>query len=183
MLLEEIHRALPPRLGARFVEAPTLIAMESVLRACIDVDLAVAAALLLDHFHVAHRNRCILVAEMHLRGYLPLLVGVLGDLPAVIADRGRKAVELAGGEESNGAAHAEAHDGDWAFLLQLVDRGLRVAEHRAPIGIGDEFARVGDFVRRIDRWSRRGVALPPRCRRKPRRRPEWRRAPAGRGTA
>ena len=47
------------------------------------------------------------------------------------------------------AAHAEAHDRDRAFLLQLVDRGLHVAQHRAPVGIGDEFARIGDLVGRV----------------------------------
>ena len=34
-------------------------------------------------------------------------------------------------------------------LLELVDRGLRVVHHRAPVRIGDELARVGDLVRRI----------------------------------
>src|SRR5262245_17731114 len=116
VLLEEIHRALPGGLGARFMEAPALIAMEPVLRAGIDVDLGAAAALLLDRVHVARRNRRILVAEMHLRGHFRLLVGVLGNLPAVVADRSREAVELTGGEESDRAAHAEAHDGDRAFL-------------------------------------------------------------------
>src|SRR5262249_15862051 len=83
------------------------------------------------------------------RRLLWLLVGVLGDLPAVIADGSREAVELAGREKGDRAAHAEAHDGDRSFLLELVDRRLRVALHRAPIGVGDEFARIGDLVRRI----------------------------------
>ena len=26
---------------------------------------------------------------------------------------------------------------------------MRVAQHRTPIGVGDEFARIGDLVRRI----------------------------------
>jgi hypothetical protein len=36
-----------------------------------------------------------------------------------------------------------------ALLLELVDGGLRILEHRAPIRVGDVFARVGDLVRRI----------------------------------
>ena len=35
------------------------------------------------------------------------------------------------------------------LFLQFVDRGLHVAQHRAPIGIGDELARIGDLVGRI----------------------------------
>src|SRR5207245_9001920 len=87
MILDEIHGALPSRLGALAVEAAALVAMEAVLRVGVDVDLAVAAALLLDHLDVAHRDRGVLVAEMHLRRHLRLLVRVIGDLSAVIATR------------------------------------------------------------------------------------------------
>src|SRR5262249_39854243 len=144
-----IRWARPGRLCARAVEAAALVAMEAVLRVGVNVDFAVAAALLLDHLDVAHRDRGILVAEMHLRRDFRLLVGVLGDLSAVIADGSREAVELAGRQKGDRASHAEAHDGDRPFLLELVDRRLRVAQHCAPIGIGDEFARIGDLVRRI----------------------------------
>src|SRR5262249_56411259 len=81
VFLEKIHGARPGRLGARAVEAPALVAVEAVLRVGVDVDLAVAAALLLDYLDVAHRDRGILVAEMHLRRHLRLLVGILGNLP------------------------------------------------------------------------------------------------------
>src|SRR5512139_54049 len=149
MLLEEVHGALPRGLGARLVEAPALVAMEAVLRIGIDEYLTVAAALLLDHLDVAHRNGSVLLAEVHLRRHFRLLVGILGDLPAVIADGGGETVELAGREEGDGAAHAEADDGDRPILLQFVDGGLRVLEHRPPIRVGDVFARIGDLVRRI----------------------------------
>src|SRR5216684_7217038 len=149
VLLEEVHGALPGGLGARLIVAPALVAMEAVLGAGIDVNLAVAAALALDRVDVAHRDRGVLVAEMHLGRHLRLLVGVLGDLAAVIADRGGEAVELAGREEGDGAPHAEAHDRHRSALLELVDRGLHVLEHRAPIRIGDELARIGNLVRRI----------------------------------
>src|SRR5262249_26600741 len=149
MFLEELRGALPGRLGARAMEASALIEMEAVLRVGVNVDFAVAAALLLDHLDVAHGDRGILVAEVHLRRDFWLLVGVLGDLSAVIANGSREAVELAGRQKGDRASHAEAHDGDRPFLLELVDRRLRVAQHRAPIGIGDEFARIGDLVRRI----------------------------------
>src|SRR5262249_22420818 len=72
VLLEEIRGALPGGLGACLVKAPTLVAMEAVRGAGIDVDLAVAAAFLLDDLHVAHRDRGVLVAEMHLCGHLRL---------------------------------------------------------------------------------------------------------------
>ena len=123
--------------------------MEAVLRVGIDIDLAVAAAFLLDHLDVAHRNRSVLLAEMHLHRHFRLLVGVLGDLPAVIADGGGQTIELAGREEGDGAAHAEADDGDRPILLEFVDGGLRILEHRTPIRVGDVLARIGDFVRRI----------------------------------
>src|SRR3954467_2043643 len=102
MLLEEIRGALPGGLGARLVEASALIAMEAVLRIGIDEDLAVAAALLLDHLDVGHRDGSVLLAEMHLRRLFGFLGGFLGDLPAVIADRGGQAVEFAGREEGDG---------------------------------------------------------------------------------
>ena len=78
VLVEKIHGALPGGLGARFMEAPPLVAMEAVPRARIDVNLAVTTTLFLDRLDVSHRDRRILVAKMHLRGYLRLLIGILG---------------------------------------------------------------------------------------------------------
>src|SRR5579863_1793300 len=123
--------------------------MKTVPGVGIDVDLAIAAAFLLDRLDVAHRDRGVLLAEMQLCRHLRLLVGILGDLAAVIADGSRETVELDGGQERDGPAHAEADDADRAVLLGRLDRGLRVAHHRAPVRIGDEFARAGDLVRRI----------------------------------
>jgi hypothetical protein len=47
------------------------------------------------------------------------------------------------------AAHAVAYDGDGTILLELVDGGLGILEHRIPVGVGDELARIGDLVGRI----------------------------------
>src|SRR5919204_266978 len=54
VLLEKIHGALPGCFGARFVETAALIAMETVPRAGVDVDLRVAAALALDYLDIGH---------------------------------------------------------------------------------------------------------------------------------
>src|SRR5262249_47390990 len=47
------------------------------------------------------------------------------------------------------SAHAVADDGDRAFLLAFVNRRLSVLEHRIPVRIGNELARVGDLIRRV----------------------------------
>src|SRR5580698_1008400 len=118
MLLQERCRALPSEFGGRLVVAAALVAMKTVLRVGIHVDLAIAAALLLDDFDVAHRDRRIFLAEMQLRRHVRLLVGVLGDLAAVIADSGRQPVELSSGKEGDRAAHTEADDGYRTVLLR-----------------------------------------------------------------
>ena len=79
--LQERHRALPGELGARLVEAAALVAMEAVAGDLIDVDLAVAAALLLDRLDVAHRDRLSVSPKCICAGHLRLLVRVLGDRP------------------------------------------------------------------------------------------------------
>ena len=56
VLLQECGRSLPGELGRRFVVAAAFVAKEAVLRVGIDVDLTIAAALLLDRLDVAHRN-------------------------------------------------------------------------------------------------------------------------------
>ena len=73
-------------------------------------------------------------------------------------------LSLAGGQERDGAAHAEADDGGGPAFLRLVDGGLHVAHHRAPIGIGDELAGVGDLVRRIAALEIRLLAVEQRRR-------------------
>ena len=50
------------------------------------------------------------------------------------------------------------------FFLQFVDRGLHVAQHRAPIRIGDEFARIGDLVGRVAAFEIRLLAIEHRRR-------------------
>ena len=44
-------------------------------------------------------------------------------------------------------------------FLSVVDRGLHVAQHRAPIRIGDELARVGDLVGRVAAFEIRLLAV------------------------
>ena len=82
-------------------------------------------------------------------GTLRLVVGEADDGAAVIADRGRQARQFGRRGIGDAAAEAEADDADRPDTLDRIDRGLGVAQHRRPVGIGDEFARVGDFVRRI----------------------------------
>src|SRR5208337_3929426 len=119
-----LHGALPGELGAGFMEAAALVAMEAVRGARIDIDLAIPAALLLDCLDVAHGDRRILIAEMHEDGHLRLLVGVLCDLAAVIAYGSGQAIEPAGGKERNGTTHAETHDRYRAAALEFVDGSL-----------------------------------------------------------
>src|ERR1700736_6343986 len=94
VLGEPGERALGAELGARLVVARALLADEAVAGR-IDVDVAVRP-LLADDLDVRHRDRLVLLAEMQLGRYLRLLVGILGDLPAVEADRRRQPLELAG---------------------------------------------------------------------------------------
>src|SRR5262249_26568285 len=109
MLGQKRYCPLPGELGGLGVVAGALVAMKAVLRFGLDVDSAIAPAFLFDHFDVAHRDRGILLAEMHLRRYFRFFIRVFGDLAAVIADRGREAAEPARGEERDGAAHAETY--------------------------------------------------------------------------
>src|SRR5262249_34417828 len=119
MLAQEVHGPLPSGLRAVRMKASTLVAMEAVLGLGIDEDFRIAAAFLLDGLDVGHGDRRFFPAKMHKGRLFRPLVGFFCVLPAVIADGGREAVELAGGEKGDGAAHAEAHDGDWAVLLEV----------------------------------------------------------------
>src|SRR5947209_5550775 len=92
MLGEEVERARPGDLGALLVVARALVAVEAVLRAVIDEDLAVGATLLLDRVDVGHRNAGILLAEVHHGRRLRLLIGGTSDHAAVIGDRSTNAV-------------------------------------------------------------------------------------------
>ena len=53
---------------------------------------------------------------------------------------------------------------DRPAFLEFVDRGLNVAQHRAPIRIGDEFARIGDLVGRVAGFEIRLLAVEHRRR-------------------
>src|SRR5262245_49473712 len=101
---------------------------------------------------------------MHLRRDFRFFVRVLGDLAAVIADRSRESVESASGQERDRAAHAEAHDADRTVLFQFADRRLHVAQHRLPIGAGDELARIGNLVGGVAGFEIRLLAIEHRRR-------------------
>src|SRR5262249_40309430 len=148
VLLEPGERALPRHLRARLVKAAALVAVEAVAGVLVDVDVAVEA-LLLDDLDVAQRNALVLVAEMHLRRAARLLVREGDDPAAVVAHGGREPVEPAGGEERERAAHAEADDRHRAHALELADRRGGVTQHRVPVGVGDELARLLDLLGRI----------------------------------
>src|SRR5262249_14936231 len=132
VLAQELQRAWPCHFGGGLVVACALVTMESMRCIRIGVDLA-RRALALDNRDVAHGIALVLFAEMHRHRHLGLLVGDLGDLAAVIGNRSGQAVEPRRRQECDAAAHAEADDGDRAFLLELIDRGLRVLEHRVPV--------------------------------------------------
>src|SRR5215510_3915574 len=148
MLLQELERARPGDLRGGLVVAGALVAMETMRRVRIGIDLALRA-LPFDHLDVAHRDALILLAEMHLHRDLRLFVRELGDLAAIVGDRGGQASKPRRCQECDAASHAEADDGDRAFLLEFVNRRLSVLEHRIPIRTGNELARVGDLIRRV----------------------------------
>src|ERR1700744_2732976 len=89
VLAEPRGGAVPRLLARRLVVAAALVAGEAMAGALVDVDVAIPA-LLLDQGDVGHRDRLVLVAEVQLRRNLRLEVDVLGDLAAVVADRGRE---------------------------------------------------------------------------------------------
>src|SRR6266568_7545501 len=122
MLLQEVERTRPGDLRGCLVIAGALVAMKSMRRVRIGVDLTLRT-LALDYRDVAHRNALILLAEMHLHRHLRLLVGELGDLPAIVGDRSGQAIKPRRRQERDAAAHAEADDGDRAVVLELIDRG------------------------------------------------------------
>src|SRR5262249_24986371 len=144
--LEPRQGPLPRDLRARLVIAATLVAMEAVAGILVHMNVAVGA-LLLDGLHVAHRDALILVAEMELRRDPRLLVREGDDAAAVIADRGAQAIEAAGGQERDGAAHAEAHDAHRSDVLERRDGSGGVAPHGVPVRICDELARLLDLLR------------------------------------
>src|SRR5262249_1672633 len=61
-------------------------------------------------------------------------------------------------------AKAEANDADRTVLFQFVDRRLHVAQHRLPIGAGDELARIGNLVGGVAGFEIRLLAIEHRRR-------------------
>src|SRR3954451_692083 len=89
MLRKKRGATRPRDIGAWLVIACAFFAIETVLRAGIDVnfDLGPLGA---DGFDIAKRNAGVLFAEMQLRRHFWLIVGEAGDGAAIKADRRRQ---------------------------------------------------------------------------------------------
>src|SRR5262249_60407756 len=88
--------------------------------------------LALDCFHHVHRDAFVFLAKMHLDRASRLFVGELSDCTAVIANRRRKSLNSASGEEGGSTAHAITDDSNRARHLQdLTDCG-DTAHHMRP---------------------------------------------------
>ena len=87
---KEAEAARPSDLGAGFVVARPFIAVESVLRARIDVDFHLGP-LGSDDLYIAERNASIFLAEMKLGRHFGLVVREAHDGAAVITDCRRQA--------------------------------------------------------------------------------------------
>src|ERR1700720_1748194 len=90
---------------------------------------------------------------------LRLVVGILRDSAAIVADRAGQPVEIASGQKRDAAAHAIAHDSDLAGTLDGIDCCRRIAHHGGPVDLGYEAARVLDFGRRITAFEIRRHAV------------------------
>src|SRR5262249_54428715 len=86
VFLEKIHGARGGGWGARGGAPPPRAQRDPVLRGGVDVLPAAAPALFFDVRDAAPGQRGFFAAEVLWGRPLRLLVGVLGDLPAVIAD-------------------------------------------------------------------------------------------------
>src|SRR5436305_4236749 len=107
MLRKELAGALPCQVGALFVVAATFLAIKTVLRAGIDVDLDLRP-FGPDGFDVAQWNAGVLLAEVQLRRHLRLVVGKSRDGAAVEADRGGQARQFCRRRVSHTAAETIA---------------------------------------------------------------------------
>src|SRR6202035_3467819 len=137
MLRQEAEATRPGDIRARLVVACPFVAVKAVLRARIDVYLDIGP-LGADGLDIAQRDACILLAEMQLGRRLRLVVGEANDRAPVIADRCRKTGQLGGGGISDAAAKTKPDDPDRTEILDGIDRGLAIAQHCRPIGVGDE---------------------------------------------
>src|SRR5436190_7767962 len=86
---EEAKAARPGEIGACLVVASALVAMETVLRARIHMDLDLGA-FGSDDLDIGERDAGVLFAEMQLRRHFRLVVGKTRDGAAVVADRRRE---------------------------------------------------------------------------------------------
>src|ERR1700682_5068369 len=106
MLREEAEAARPGDIGTGLVVARPLVAMKTVLRSRIDVDLDLGP-LCADGLDIGERNARILFAEMQLRRHLRFVVGETNDGAAVIADRSRQPRQFCRGGIRDAAAGGE----------------------------------------------------------------------------
>ncbi len=91
----------------------------------------------------------VLFAKMELRRHRRLVVCKAHHGAAVKTDRGLQPCHLGRRRISDAAAEAKANNTNRSAVLCCVDRGLRIAQHRGPVGIGDKLPRHGHFVRRV----------------------------------
>src|SRR6202048_4240887 len=123
MLREEAEAARPGDIGTGLVVTRPFIAMETVLRVGIDVDLDVGP-LCADGLDIGERNARILFSEMQLRRHLRFVVGETNDGAAVITDRSRQPRQFCRGGIGDAAAEAETDDADRADRADRIDGGL-----------------------------------------------------------
>src|SRR4051794_30516597 len=90
MLGEEGKGARPGDIGAGLVVTGAFIAVETMLRAWIDVNFHLGP-LRSDDIDIAERNTSVVLAEMKLSRHFRLVLREAHDGAAVIADRGRQA--------------------------------------------------------------------------------------------
>ena len=113
-------KATPGERCRFLVIAAALVAMESMIGALVDVDFAVGP-FLFDDLHVREWDVRIQSAEMHQGRNLRFLICHLRNETAVIADRRRQSVEIAGCRKCHCASKAETHDRNRTGRFQLTD--------------------------------------------------------------
>src|ERR1700730_2995482 len=105
MLRKEREAARPGDIGAGLVVTCPLVAMKTVLRSRIEVDLDLGP-FCADGLDIGERNARILFSEMQLRRHLRLVVGETNDGAAVIADRSRQPRQFCRGGIGDAAGEA-----------------------------------------------------------------------------
>src|SRR5689334_6899755 len=148
MLGEKLLRALPRQIAGLFPVARALVAIKTVRRIRIGVDLGVWL-LLLESLDYIHRDAVVFLAEMHLYRALRLLISEFADHSAIEGDRCRKSGNTAGCEKRGGAAHAEPDNAERARAFEVALRCGDIGNHVIPVQVAEIAAGVRDFVRGV----------------------------------